>query len=177
VHRTANRLLGIALVVVSFGIAPLWGQGGHLKVKIKPGRAGIFVDGKYVGPAANYGLARKYAVSAGEHEVRVVDPRYEEWTTKVTVEAGKTAEINQSLKALPAAMPPFGKLRVIAANKFAAVYINGKYYGHSGEIDGCSQALLLNPGSYEVRVEGGGQPHTETVAIVAGKTAKVRAGR
>ena len=55
---------------------------GKLTVKANPGRAGVFVDGKYVGPAANFRIARTYAVPAGEHEIKLVDPRYEEVTTK-----------------------------------------------------------------------------------------------
>jgi len=53
------------------------------KIKADPGRAGVFVDGKYVGPAANFGAARKYASPPGHHGIRLVDPRYEEAVTTV----------------------------------------------------------------------------------------------
>ena len=49
---------------------------GSLVAKVNPGRAGVFVDGKYFGPAANFRIARTYSVPAGEHEVRLVDPRH-----------------------------------------------------------------------------------------------------
>ena len=58
---------------------------GYLKVKVNTGRAGVFIDGKYVGPAANFRMARKYAVPAGEHEVKLDEPRYEAATTKVSL--------------------------------------------------------------------------------------------
>jgi len=51
---------------------------GRLKTEVNPGRAGVFVDGKYVGPAANFKVARTYEVAAGEHEVKLADPRYQE---------------------------------------------------------------------------------------------------
>src|SRR5215470_17780338 len=82
--------------------AAVFAQGtGYIKAHIDPGRAGVFVDGKYMGPAANFKVARKYAVPAGEHEVKLIDPRYEEFTTKVTVTEGKTSEIKEKLKPLP----------------------------------------------------------------------------
>jgi hypothetical protein len=53
----------LALVVTAI---PLLGQqnSGYLKTKVDPGRAGVFVDGKYVGPAGNFGVGRKYTVAA-----------------------------------------------------------------------------------------------------------------
>ena len=35
----------------------------YLKTKVDPTRAGVFVDGKYVGPAGRFGAARKYALA------------------------------------------------------------------------------------------------------------------
>ena len=171
--------LGVVALLVCAAVTPSSAQGtGYLKAKVGPGRAGVFVDGKYVGPAANFGMSRKYQVAAGEHEIKVADPRYEEWTTKVRVESGKTATISQSLKPLPLAQPPFGTLRVKCDDKYAAVYVNGRFFGHAGEFNNPTQGLLLNPGSYEVRVEptAGGKPSSEKVTIAADKTAIVRAG-
>jgi hypothetical protein len=55
---------------------------GKLKTEVEPGRAGVFIDGKYVGPAANFKIARKYEVAAGEHEIKLADPRYQEIVKK-----------------------------------------------------------------------------------------------
>ena len=153
-------LLGAALIIGGFLLAPLaFGQGvGYLKAKIDPGRAGVFVDGKYLGPATNFGVARKYALTPGAHELRLVDPRYEEITTTVQIREGKVTDVWEDLKRLPEPKPPFGTLRVICPDKFAAVYLNGKFYGHADEFSNPAQGLLLNPGEYEVRVvptEGG----------------------
>lgn len=148
---------------------------GSLSVKAHPGRAGVFVDGKYLGPAANFRIARTYAVAAGEHEVKLIDPRYEELTTKVTVKAGKKTTISQTLKALPPPKPPFGRLRTESTDKFAAVYVNDKYMGHADEFSNSSQGLLLNPGDYAVKiVPASGAPITQSVKIEAGKTVIVK---
>jgi len=161
------------------GLAPIAAQQGgtgYLKTKIKPGRAGVFVDGKYLGPAANFRVGKKYAVAPGEHEVTLVEPRYEEFSTKINVTAGKTTVLSQQLKELPAPKPPFGRLRTISADKYAAVYVGGKFMGHAGEFNNSMQGLLLNPGEYTVKIVPlSGPEHEENVKIEADKMTIVRA--
>ncbi len=148
---------------------------GYLKAKVNTGRAGVFIDGKYMGPAANFRMARKYAVPAGEHEVKLADPRYEEATTKVQIVAGKTTVIKETLKALPLAKPPFGRLRVETSDKYAAVFVDGKFMGHSGEFNNPMQGLLLNPGDYTVKVvPPSGPEHEEKIKIEADKVAIIK---
>jgi PEGA domain-containing protein len=153
--------------------APLLAQNGSgsLVVKADPGRAGVFVDGQYYGPAANFRIARTYNLPAGEHEIRLADPRYQEAVAKVTIERGKKTVLRQKLAPLSLAQPPFGRLRTISEDKFAAVYVNGHFCGHADEFSNTSQALLLNPGHYEVKIE----PHNAlpVVAQVVIETDKI----
>ena len=125
---------------------------GSLKVKSSPSRAGVFVDGKYLGPAENMTRARTYALAAGEHELVLREPRYQEFKTTVKIEAGKTTTVSQSLQSLPVPKPPFGQLKIIGYEKYAAVYVNGTFVGHADEFNGPRQALLLNPGDYDVKI-------------------------
>jgi hypothetical protein len=154
----------------------LLGQnGGSLCVKANPGRAGVFLDGKYLGPAANFRVARTYPVPAGEHEVKLVDPRYEELTTKVTINAGKKTTVAETLKALPTPKPPFGRIRTENSDKFAAVYVNDKFMGHADEFSNSAQGLLINPGQYEVKiVPANGQPIIQKVTVETDKTVIVK---
>ena len=148
---------------------------GYLKTKVNPGRAGVFIDGKYVGPAANFGSSRKYAVSAGEHEVKLVEPRYEDLTQKVTITAGKTTVLSETMKALPAPKPPFGTIRTIHPEKYAAVYVNGKFMGHADEFNNSSQGLMLNPGEYTVRIVPlSGSPVEQKITLKANETVIVK---
>ena len=150
-------------------------ENGSLCVKANTGRAGVFVDGKYLGPAANFRVARTYPVAVGEHEVKLVEPRYEELATKVTIQKGKKTTIHETLKALPPAKPPFGRLRTESTDKFAAVYVNDKYMGHADEFSNSSQGLLLNPGDYNVKiVPASGAPVAQTVKIETDKTVVVK---
>jgi len=171
-----SRILLLCTLLLTGCVGTSFGQStGYLKAKVNPGRAGVFVDGKYLGPAANFKIARKYQVAAGEHEVKLVDPRYEEYVTKVSVPAGKTVVISQALKALPPAKPPFGVLRTKSPDKFAAVYVNGRFFGHADEFNNFAQGILLNPGEYTVRIEpvSGGNVVEKKVTIRANETTVV----
>jgi hypothetical protein len=142
---------------------------------VDPGRAGVFIDGKYVGPAANFKIARTYEVAPGEHEVRLVDPRYQEIVEKVTITAGKKTVMKETMMALPPAKPPFGRLRVENADSFGAVYVNDRFMGHVDEFSNFAQGLLLNPGTYEVRIAPlNGPPVTRSVTIEVDKTVIVK---
>ncbi|HXA51297.1 MAG TPA: PEGA domain-containing protein [Candidatus Acidoferrum sp.] len=150
-------------------------QTGYLKTKVDPGRAGVFVDGKYVGPAGNFGVGRKYSLPAGEHKIKLVEPRYEDLETSVTVQAGKTVEVKQTMKALPVPKGPFGMLHTWSADKFAAVYVNDHFMGHAGEFNNPWQALNLPVGEYSVRIEPTtGQAVNQKVTIEAGKSVMVK---
>lgn len=162
----------IALLLTSLACAA---QGtGRIKTKVNPGRAGVFIDGKYVGPAANFKMARTYDVAAGEHEVKLLEPRYQDVVKKVTIEAGKTTVLQEAMTALPPAKPPFGRLRIENPDHFAAVYVNGHFMGHVDEFSNFAQGLLLNPGTYEVKiVPTTGSEVTKSVTIETDKTAVV----
>jgi hypothetical protein len=135
---------------------------GFVKARGKPGDAGVFVNGQYVGPASRFTVPEKYAAPVGDVEVSFKDPRYEEYTTKVTIRAKKTTHIKYSLKKLEEPKPPFGRFRLgggepesfisIAAGDTGAVYINDRYYGYVDELNNPGGGLLLPPGTYDLHV-------------------------
>jgi PEGA domain len=172
-HHTVMRTI---IFLVGFSLVCVGADTGRLKTEIDPGRAGVFIDGKYVGPAANFKIARTYELSPGEHEVRLAEPRYEDIVTKVTITAGKKTVLKEAMKPLPLAKPPFGRLQVESPDHFAAVYVNSHYMGHVDEFSNFAQGLLLNPGTYEVKIApvNGQNPVTKTVTIEANKTALVK---
>lgn len=162
-------------ILVASSLACLAADMGHLKTEVNPGRAGVFVDGKYVGPAANFKRPRTYDVAAGDHEVRLVDPRYQDVIKTVAIVTGKTTVVKETMTKLPEPKPPFGKLHFENADHFAAVYVNGKFMGHVDEFSNSSQSLKLNPGTYEVKIVPlSGAPVTKTVTVEAGKTITVQ---
>ena len=159
------------MLVWSGGLQAQTGM-GKLKTKINPSRAGIFVDGKYVGPAANFTRSRSYNLPAGTHEVRLSEPRYQDLVRTVTITAGQTLVLKEKLTAVPLAQPPFGLLRTEHVDKYAAVYINGKFFGHVDEFSNFAQGIKINPGEYDVRIEplSKGEVRAARVIIRKGET-------
>ncbi len=135
---------------------------GYVKARGTPGDAGVFINGQYVGPASRFTVPEKYPTPPGDVEVSFRDPRYEEYTTKVTVRAKKTTHIKYSLKKLEVPKPPFGRFRLgggesesfisIAVGDTGAVYINDKYFGYVDELNNVGGGLLLPPGTYDLHV-------------------------
>ncbi len=176
-----SRVVVLAVcALIAFSVV-VWAQNtGQLKTKVHPGRAGVFIDGKYIGPAANFAVSRTYPVAAGEHELKLVEPRYKDFTTKITIQAGKTTVFKQAMEPLPTPKPPFGKLRIVqgSSGKFGAVYLNDHYMGHIDEFSNFAQGLLITPGEYQLRIASaeGGQDHVEKIVIKEGQTTTIKAG-
>lgn len=166
--RTALLLLACLPLVAQQGT-------GTLKTKVSPSRAGVFIDGKYVGPAGNFASARKYTVAAGEHEVKLVEPRYQDVVKKVTIVAGKTTDLTETMTKLPLPQPPFGGIRIVGAEKFAAVYLWDKYMGHADEFNAPAQRLLVPPGQYGLKIvsASGATLHDEKITVEANKTVTI----
>ncbi len=149
----------LSLVVVAAATAQ---DTGYIKARGKPGDAGVFVNGQYVGPASRFTVPEKYPAPAGEVEITFKDPRFEDYTTKVTVRPKKTTKLHYSLKPVEPAKPPFGRFRLgggepesfasVAAGDTGAVYINDKFFGHVDELNNVGGGILLNPGTYDLHV-------------------------
>jgi hypothetical protein len=135
---------------------------GYVKAHGKPGDAGVFINGQYAGPATRFTVPEKYPAPAGDVEVTFKDPRYEDFTTKVTVRPKKTTKIKYAMKKLEEPKPPFGRFRLgggeaesfvsIAAGDTGAVYINDKFFGYVDELNNPGGGLLLPPGTYDLHV-------------------------
>ncbi|MDZ7639378.1 MAG: PEGA domain-containing protein [Bryobacterales bacterium] len=166
-------ILALALVI---GL-PLAAQDeAKIRVQADPSTAGLFIDGKYMGSAENFHISIAYAVSPGEHTIKLVDPRYEDYETKVTAEAGETKKFDFKMTAKPVPQPPFGQIRTIqGASKYTGVYLNAQYVGHVDEFSNRFQRLLLPPGSYLARFENPetGATYEESITVSANQTTTI----
>ena len=54
-----------SLAVLALAALPLTAETGYLRVRSSPIGAGLFVDGKYVGPAGRFSVPEKWPVEAG----------------------------------------------------------------------------------------------------------------
>lgn len=157
-----HLIMGLTLWLGVISISAYAQETGYIKAHGKPGDAGVFINGQYAGPAVRFTVPEKYPAPAGEIEVTFKDPRYEDYSTKVTVRPKKTTKIKYSLKPVEPAKPPFGRFRLsggepesfisVAAGDTGAVYINDKFYGHVDELNNLGSGILLNPGTYDLHV-------------------------
>jgi hypothetical protein len=168
-----RTLAGLLLLSVACFAADTMGK---LKTEVDPGRAGVFVDGKYLGPAANFKVGQTYSLAPGEHDLKLVDPRYQDIVKKITIEAGKKTVIHETMMALPVAKPPFAFMRTENADHFAAVYVNDHFMGHVDEFSNSHQTLALPPGTYEVKIvpRDGQNVVTKSVTLEVDKTTLVK---
>ncbi len=166
----AVLLLGMRALIAAFVCcltftlaAPAAEKTGYIKARGKPTGAGLFIDGKYVGPAGRFTVPEKYSVDPGEREISLKDPRYEDFTTKATVQPGKTTKISYKLKKVEPPKGPFGRLRFggdgsesfisVTAGDTGPVYINDKFFGFIDELNNAGGGILLPAGTYNVRAE------------------------
>ncbi len=159
---TAIRLGGYAFASLLLMGAAEAQDMGYVKAYGAPSDAGVFINGQYAGPAHRFTLSEKYQAPAGEVEVTFKDPRYDDYTVKVNVQAKKTTKVKYTMKMLEPAKPPFGRLRLgggeaesfisVAAGDVGAVYLNNRFYGYVDELNNAGGGLLLNPGTYDLHV-------------------------
>jgi len=175
------KLLTLALgTMLISGFAFGAAEEGYIKARGRPTGAGLFVDGKYIGPAGRFTVPEKYRVAIGEHEIALKDPRYEDFSAKVTVRPNKTSKVGYKMKKLEPPKGPFGRLRFggdgsesfisVTAGDTGAIYINDKYWGFIDELNNAGGGMLLPPGEYNVRAETNNfGVITQTVKIEANK--------
>ena len=159
-----------------------------LRIRSSPRGAGVFVDGKYVGPAGRFSVPEKYIIEPGSHEITLRDPRYEDFTAKIDAKAGSTTKLSAKMKRKDEPKGPFGRLRLkggetesfwsVAAGDIGAVYLNGMFVGHVDELNDVGGGLLVPAGTYEMKVVSQVYGEfTRNVTIEPGKVNRVAYGK
>jgi len=173
-----NSKLALAMVLViaaALFVAPVAAKDkvGHLRVKIDPWNAGVYVNGVYKGTAAMYGhKSKELPLPPGQYEVKFVDPRFEPLVVPIEIDAGKTTTIRRSMQSLNARVEgPFGELETQGFSN-AAVYLNGRYYGNTKEFGTPGEQLLVKAGTYDLKIVpvSGGAPRKQKITINADET-------
>lgn len=153
--------LGVALFVtlsLLCSVSPSLAQNGKLRVKAKPPQAYVFVDGKAVWEASKGGIS----LSAGDHKVDVFNYGYKPANRNVTIQAGKSVNLDVTLDPAPGEVTgPWGCITIEDANR-DAILLNGKtpefFVGHGDEFDHewwWHQELIVPPGTHQLTVLSG----------------------
>jgi outer membrane protein OmpA-like peptidoglycan-associated protein len=133
-------------------------QDGKLAIQATPKQAYVFVDDHAIGEASQH---RKLKLSPGDHKVEVVNYGYTPETRTVTITGGQTTDLEITLVAIAATVPPpFGAITIESVSR-DAILLNGKtpdfFVGHGDEFNhewGWKQELVVPPGTYQMTILG-----------------------
>ena len=139
--------------------------------------AGVWIDGNYVGYLKELKDDKKVLLLPGKHEIKVRQSGYEDFVREVVVEPGQAQILRVALHLLPGARPPSvtSELKLTVQPARAAVFLDGKYVGHAGELGGARHALLVSPGKHRIKIELPGYRSFETeVSVLVGQKSEVK---
>jgi hypothetical protein len=92
-----KRLVSVTLQLAPHATVP--NVTATLKLHIKPKRAAVFLDEKYVGHAGEFGgRFRSMQISPGKHKIRVELPGYRTFVTEVDLLANQETEVKTELQ-------------------------------------------------------------------------------
>jgi hypothetical protein len=92
-----KRLVSVTLQLAPHATVP--DVTAKLKLNIKPKRAAVFLDEKYVGHASEFGgKFRSMEISPGKHKIRVELPGYRTFVTEVDLLANQETEVKTELQ-------------------------------------------------------------------------------
>ena len=130
-----------------------------------PAEARVLVNGAMAGLTPYAGT-----VASGTHTVTVRKIRYDDYTTTVTVGAGKTTAVSAVLHLAARAEVQSAAVSVLSTPPGASVYIDGVYYGPA------PVAADLEPATHSIRVSlPGYTDYALNVTVAAGESLPVYA--
>jgi hypothetical protein len=97
VQPGAKKMVSVVLQLAPHATVP--DVTAKLKLNIKPKRAAVFLDEKYVGHASEFGgKFRSMQISPGKHKIRVELPGYRTFVTEVDLLANQETEVKTELQ-------------------------------------------------------------------------------
>lgn len=139
--------------------------------------SGVWIDGTYVGYVKELKGKKKVLLLPGKHHIVASQSGYADFVRDIVVEPQGVQDVQVSMHLLPGAKSPdvTSELKITAHPKRAAVFLDGNYVGHAGELGGKFHSLLVSPGKHRIKVELPGYRTFETdVNVVAGQKSEVK---
>jgi hypothetical protein len=129
--------------------------------------AGVWVDGNYVGYVKELNGTNKdkrVMLIPGKHKISARESGYTNWESDIIVEPGQLQTLHVKMILAPGASEPSvtSQLKITVQPSRAAVFVDGAYVGHTGEMGGALHSLLLSPGKHHIKVELAGYRTFET---------------
>lgn len=175
----ARRLfsaLGIASLLLSMAVAAHAQNDVMGAVKFRTSNkteksAGVWIDGKYIGYVSELHGYDKVTLLPGMHEIVVRQAGYSDFQQKINVQPSTRITIRLALKKDPrveyAKNPAELKLNVTPPG--AGVFLDGAFAGYGQEFQGVGRAMLVNPGTHQIKFVLPGFEDFETQVNLAAK--------
>jgi PEGA domain-containing protein len=114
----------------------------------------VWVDGQYLGYLKELKGSKKILLLPGSHEVTVREDGYHEFSQKIDVRPGEKQTISVKLEKDPQFKLPtvFSDIKLSVTPDRAAVFVDGQYVGHAGELGGIGKSLQVAPGHRKITV-------------------------
>ena len=116
--------------------------------------SGVWVDGQYLGYLKELKGSKKILLLPGEHEIVVRQDGYQDFTDKITVRPGEKQTIPVRMEKDPRFKLPsvFSEIKLSVTPDRAAVFVDGLFVGHVGELGGVAKSLLVAPGHRKITI-------------------------
>ena len=161
-RRTTSWLSAVlAIFVLTFLLPPAVYAGNEVMGEIQfQGKSkvektsGVWVDGQYVGYLKELKGAKKVLLLPGEHAISVRQNGYQNFTVQVTLRPGETQVVQVAMQKAPTGAEPaaWSTVKISVNPSRAAVFLDGRFVGHVGEFGGAGRALLVAPGSHQIKI-------------------------
>jgi hypothetical protein len=118
-------------------------------------RAGVWVDGQYVGYVDELKGDKEILLLPGEHEISVRQTGYLDFTQKVLIEPAKETSLEIALERNPHAQfsAVTSQIKLKVTPDRAAVFVDGAFAGTVHEFGGVGRAMLVSPGKHHVKID------------------------
>jgi PEGA domain len=126
--------------------------------------SGVWVDGQYVGYLKELKGNKRILLLPGEHTISVRQNGYQDFNDTILVKPGQKQTVKVAMVKGPTGLAPaqWAEIKIAVAPNRAAVFLDGRFVGHVGEFDGLGKALLVAPGSHDIKIALPGYQTFET---------------
>jgi hypothetical protein len=116
--------------------------------------SGVWIDGQYVGYLKELKGNKRVLLLPGKHTISVRQNGYQDFNQTVEVRPGQKLLIDVAMVKAPTGPMPteWATVKMAVSPNRAAVFLDGRFIGHTGEFDGLGRALLVAPGSHEIKI-------------------------
>jgi len=127
-------------------------------------KAGVWVDGQYLGYVQELKGSKKILLLPGEHEVTIRQGGYLDFSQKVVLQPAEKQVLHVALQKDPRVQLPTvtAEVKLAITPGRAAVFVDNVYVGHIDEFNGVGQALLVAPGKHQFKISLPGYQTFET---------------